>query len=229
MVLPYHLDRLPPEAHAVLRYLHSNTTASAAQLENAGLSARGVGKAVRRLVNADYIDFKNKAYLLTKMGKSAAQELIAFEAAQVGQPASDKPPKLFVERKVVVVGPRSFVADQPADLFIGVNPSDMDSFTLPFGAQLELRITAVGAAVTTPNVSIDVPPEKAAVPSRVRLLPAGNTPIVRVRIDAFQNFEFNDFDPLGGFYFDVPVHSDASLQDKTPRAVSIEITIASPE
>ncbi|MBX3080523.1 MAG: hypothetical protein KF716_02745 [Anaerolineae bacterium] len=229
MVLPYHLDRLPPEAHTVLRYLNTVNTATALELENAGLSARGVGKAIRRLINAHYIDLKDKSYALTKVGKTAAQELIAFYAANDEQAQSDRAKKLFVERKVVVVAPRSFVAEQAVDLFVGVNPSDEDSFKLPFGAQLELRITAVGAALTVNNLSIDVPPEKAAVPSRVRLLPAANTPMVRVRIDAFQSFEFNDFEPLGGFYFDVPVHADPSKQDKTPRAVSMEITIGSPD
>jgi hypothetical protein len=229
MVLPYHLDRLPPEAHTVLRYLHTANTATALELENAGLSTRGVGKAIRRLINAHYLDLKDKSYSLTKAGKSAAQELITFYAANDGQGEAERAKKLFAERKVVVVAPRNFVAEQPVDLFIGVNPSDVDSFKLPFGAQLELRVTAVGGQLTVNNVSIDVPPEKAAVPSRVRLLPAVNTPMVRIRVDAFQAFEFNDLEPLGGFYFDVPVHPSTAQQDKTPRAVSMEVTITSPE
>jgi hypothetical protein len=229
MELPFHLTQLPPEAHAVLRQMHIQHPATVEDLENAGISPRSVGKAIRRLVNRGYIEFKSPKYGLTKKGKLAAKELVDYYAAKAGQVVEATPQKLMVQRKVVVVGPRSYLAEQPVDLYIGVNPPDHDSHKLPYGAQLELRVTAVGATLPVGNIAIDVPPEKAAVPTRLRLLPAAETPAVRVRIDAFQSFEFNHFEPLGGFYFDVPVSKDQSKQDKSPRAVSMDVTIVSPE
>jgi hypothetical protein len=130
-----------------------------------------------------------------------------------------------VKRQLVIVTPRTFVAERPADLYIGVNAPSKDSRRLPYGAQVELRVTAVGASLAPSSISMDVPPDKAAVPSRVRLLPEAKTPAVRVRLDAFQGFEHNEIEPLGGFYFDIPVYVDELRQDRTPRAVGMDLTL----
>jgi hypothetical protein len=227
MELPFHLAKLPPEAQLLLRYMLTHSPLTSVAMENAGLSARSVGKAIRRLINGDYLELKGLEYALTTNGRLAGKQLIEYEAAMSGLPVEQDNGVLRVRRRVLVVTPRIYVSEHAADLFIGVNPPSQGDERLPYGAQIELRVSAVGGKLSINSLSIDIPPEKAAVPTRVRLLPEPKTPAVRVRVDAFQTFEIDHSEAVGGFYFDIPVYADASKQDKSPKAVGIDITLSS--
>src|SRR5579885_3514450 len=83
MTLPFNLQKLPPEALDTLRYM--GKTARPVQPEEieegASLSYRLVGKAIRRLINGDYIqiDISNGSYHLTTDGEEAVKQLVAYD------------------------------------------------------------------------------------------------------------------------------------------------------
>lgn len=223
--LPFHLQKLPPEALTLLRYMLHHGGGDALTLEESGLSTRGVLKSIRRLINADYIELKAGSYSLSSDGLFAAKQIDDYEKARAGQLPDSLDEALKVKRRLVIVTPRSYVSERPSDLYIGINAPDRGNTRLPYGAQVELRVTAVGATLAPASVSMDVPPDKAAVPNRLRVLPEAKTPAVRVRIDIFQAFEYNEMEALGGFYFDIPVYVDEKRHDKTPRAVGIDVML----
>lgn len=229
MALPFHLEKLPPEAHLLLRYMLTHSPLTSVAMENAGLSARSVGKAIRRLINAYYLELHGLEYGLTTNGRIAARQLVEYEAAKAGQPLEQGSQVLTAKRRIIVVTPRTFVTERAVDLYVGVNAPNAGERRLQQGAQLELRVTAVGGKLAINNLSMVVPPEKAATPMRVRILPEPKTPAVRVRVDAFQTIATDQAEPLGGFYFDVPVYMDATRQDKTPRAVGVDVTLSAVE
>lgn len=223
--LPFHLEKLPFEAHTLLQYMLHQAKQTTEQMEQSGLSQRSVGKALRRLVNADYLDRDGAMYELTTDGKVAARQLQGFYIAQSDgyQPDHDKGSQ--ATRRLVVVSPRTFVAEKPEDLYVGVNPPGADEPQLPFGAQIELRVSAIGGVVGVQQFSVDVPGDKAAVPKRIRVLPESKTALVAVRIEAFQAIALDEYEPLGGINLEVPVYVDAQKQDKTPRAVGMDVTL----
>jgi hypothetical protein len=224
MSMPFHLQRLPPEALDVLRYLSKNGPASAYDLETkTDLSTRLIGKAIRRLVNFDYIELRSGVYQLTSDGNIAAQDLSAFEgnAPQSNQPVREVSKK--VQRHLSVVMPRLFGVGQPANLFIGVNPPEQTDERLSNDVQLELRVSAIGGTLDPATVSINVPPDRAASPGKFALIPADNVQMVRVRIDAFQSIDNHALEPLGGVYFDVRISSGGIKQDSTLRAVGMDV------
>jgi hypothetical protein len=228
MSLPYQLQKLPSEALDVLRYLGKTSAGNLDELA-AGmkLAGRTVGKAIRRLVNYDYIALgADGRYQLTTDGKIAVQQIAEHDAASAGGDAGtpqQETPK--VQRRLAVVLPRRVSAGRPADLYIGVNPPAGDH-KLPGPAHVELKVSAVGGSLSAGNVSLEVPPDKAATPRKVSLTAKAGQK-VRVRIDAFQSFEFDSMEPLGGAYFDVPVSSD-SATDKATRAVSVDLLLRPP-
>lgn len=232
MSLPFNLQKLPPEALDVLRYLGQHSSASVDELQQGtGIAARSIGKAIRRLVNYDYITMgADGTYQLTTDGTLAVQQIATADAAAPGSPAStpkqETPP---VERRLTVVTPRSLVAGNPSDLYIGVNPPTGED-RLPAVTRVELKISAVGGSLSASNLSLDVPPDGAAKPGRLRLTPgaaqAGR--IVRVRVDAFQVFGFDNLESLGGMYFDVPVVMDAATKDAATRAVGMDVRLKPP-
>src|SRR4051794_16867573 len=130
MSLPYQLQKLPPEALDVLRYLGNAPAGNADELAaGTKLAGRVIGKAIRRLVNYDYIALGADAkYQLTTDGKIAVQQIAEHDAASarggMDKPQQDTPK---VPRRLAVVLPRTLVAGRPADLYIGVNPPAGDN------------------------------------------------------------------------------------------------------
>ncbi|MFQ3534593.1 MAG: hypothetical protein SNJ58_01830 [Aggregatilineales bacterium] len=227
MQLPFTLQRLPPEALEVLRFLHKHQTAAdAIEIEQgAQLSSRLVGRAIRRLVNYRLIQFALDKYELTSDGKLAAHQLAAYDSAMAAD-SSGRAEPARVMRRLTVVMPRVLSANTPTDLFVGVNPPTANMPLLPQPAHLTLRASAIGGALSQTEFSLIVPVEKAAVPVKLSLTPDQAGRAVRVRIDAFQAVDADqlEFDPLGGMYFDVRVSMDAA-QDNALRAVGMDILL----
>src|SRR5262245_32469363 len=146
MSLPYQLQKLPSEALDVLRYLGTVSSGNADELAAGTRHApRTTGKAIRRLVNYDYIVLvANGKYQLTTDGKIAVQQIAEHDAASGGAGATQQSqlvPK--VQRRLAVVLPRTLTAGRPADVYIGVNPPAGDT-RLPGPAHVELKVTVVG-------------------------------------------------------------------------------------
>lgn len=229
MALPFHLQKLPPESLDILRYLSKIASATPEAIESGtGLSSRTVGKAIRRLVNYDLIEITGGAYQLTTDGKIAAKQIAEYDATMANA-APDRPrsvPK--AQRHLSVVMPRSFSAGRPTDLYFGVNPPSPDGYRLTEAANVELRVSAVGGTLSLNNVSLSIPPDKAATPGKVSLTPDPAGQMVRVRVDAFQTLGLAELEALGGMYFDVRVNQDSGFQDSTLRAVGMDLLLAPP-
>ncbi len=228
MSLPYNLQKLPPEALDVLRYLGKTPTASADALQMGTRHApRTIGKAIRRLVNYDYIVLGlDGSYQLTTDGKLAVQQIAEYDAAGPDTGHKRKETQNF-QRRLAVVLPRVLPPGRPTDLYIGVNPPNTDSRLLG-AARVELRVSAVGGSLSRSTLSLEIPPDRAAQPGKVSLTPAQPGRAVRVRIDAFQAFEFDSLEPLGGMYFDAQVTSDTARADASTRAVSMDLLLKPP-
>jgi hypothetical protein len=226
MTLPFNLQKLPSEALDTLRYM--GKIARPVQPEDieggANLSYRLVGKAIRRLINVDYIqiDISNGSYQLTTDGNLAVKQLAEYDAQTGGNSSAKAAPAMVAARRLTVVIPRGFVMGQANDLFFGVN-APTNSTLLPDTAHIELKVSAVGATLSADTVSLAIPPDKAAQPSVVKVTPQSSGKGVRVRVDAFQSFEFDSMEPLGGMYFDVQVGEAANS-----RAVGMELSLKPP-
>ncbi len=229
MSLPYHLKKLPPEALDLLRYLGKASAGNPDELQaGTKLPGRTIGKAIRRLVNYDYIALgADGRYQLTTDGKIAVQQIADHDSAGAGGDASkqtQEAPK--VQRRLAVVLPRTLVAGRPADLYIGVNAPAGDN-KLPGPAHVELKVSAVGGSLSSGSISLEVPPDKAAAPRKVSLTAPQPGRKIRVRIDAFQSFEFDSMESLGGVYFDVQVSAGAATENTT-RAVGMDLLLRLP-
>jgi hypothetical protein len=228
MLMPYNLQRLPREALEVLRFMLTQQEAvSPAQIEaGAGLHTRLVGRAIRRLVNYDQIEMparRSGTYVLTEDGRITARQLLEYEAAQHSAGKQDGVAAKVYLRRLTVVVPRALRADVPSVIYVGVNPPTSGDPVLPEAAQLSLRLSAVGGALSAQQLSLSVPPDKAAAPSRLNLVPAQAGRPVRVRMDAYQLIDLDEAHPLGGMYFDVKAPLTPDPDDKSVRAVGIDL------
>lgn len=226
MSLPFNLQRLPPEAISVLRFLGQRNAAASTQDFEDGLDIgpRAVGKAIRRLVNFSLIQMDvHGTYQLTGDGRRAYQQLADNESASAEQPTEHEAPKIM--RRLTVVLPQMLINGQTSALYIGVNPPAANTPTHAQSATLELRLSAVGGKFSAANVALEVPPDRAADPIKVMLAAAASRP-VRVRIDAFQSFDIDRIEPIGGMYFDIPVVTRPVSEEATRRAVGVDLALA---
>ncbi|MEP7287000.1 MAG: hypothetical protein ABI947_14680 [Chloroflexota bacterium] len=231
MPLSFNLQRLPPEALDLLRYMGKTPGALSMDdlEEGSGLNARLIGKAVRRLVNFDYLHMdSNNAYLLTTDGERAAQQIADFDANAASEDTASNKATLTVLRRLIVVMPSALIARQLTDLYFGVNPPAPENTQLSGAVHVELKISAVGGTLTANNLSLDIPPDKAATPVKVTLLADQPGKVVRVRVDAFQASEFDSMESLGGMYFDVRIATESVVQDTTSRAVGMDLRLKPP-
>jgi hypothetical protein len=227
MSLSFNLQRLPPEAISVLRFLGNRGAAASSPDMEAGLDigARAVGRAIRRLVNYSLIqmDF-NGAYQLTTDGRRAYQQLADLDARTPGTTSSARD-TAQITRRLTVVLPHAASDAQPVTLFIGVNPANNTVPHLENNAQLELRLSVIGGTLSQGSLSLDVPPDRAAAPVAVTVTAQPNARTMRVRVDAFQVIDTDRVDPAGDMYFDIPVRSQLSPTDATRRAVGTDLAL----
>src|SRR5690349_3564095 len=193
MPLPFNLQKLPPEALDVLRMMgKASSPVTADQIEqDSGLTYRLVGKAIRRLVNFDYIklNLANNMYELTTDGQIAAKQLAEYELQSSTDDTVVGRASLVVARRLTVVMPRSLVAGQASEIYFGVNPPAAETPQLPGNLHVMLKVSAVGGTLNSADLTLEIPPDKAAAPGRLALTPAVAGKPVRVRVDAFQTGE----------------------------------------
>jgi len=230
MPLPFNLQRLPSEALDLLRFMGKTPGSISTDYmeEHSGLSARLIGKSIRRLINYDYIIMNVRdEYELTTEGKVAVQELAVHDAGANSDETLRTRPGQVIQRRLTVVIPRSFVVNRPTDMYFGVNPPTPDNPTLADSVQVELRISSVGGKLSGSNVSLEIPPDRAAAPGKLTLTPTQLGKNVRVRVDAFQSVDITTLEPLGGMYFDVTVSTEVEPGDSTSRAVGMDLMLRS--
>jgi Mn-dependent DtxR family transcriptional regulator len=92
--LPPDLQKLPPQALDVIRYLNTRDGKGTVDeiIEGTGLSARAFRKAIRRLVTRYYAEMPEPDfYTLTANGRQAAEDLLAYDGEDA--PAAEAAPK----------------------------------------------------------------------------------------------------------------------------------------
>ncbi len=91
-LLPPDLQKLPPQALDVIRYLdtHDDQGTVVEIVGGTGLTERGLRKAIRRLVTRFYAEMPDQDfYRLTTKGKEAAEELRAYDGENIPAAAPD--------------------------------------------------------------------------------------------------------------------------------------------
>ncbi|GAB4414147.1 MAG: hypothetical protein Kow00106_09140 [Anaerolineae bacterium] len=212
MSIPSDLDRLPPQAVAVLRYLatRGNAEVSIAEIMGgAGLSNVGVGKGIRPLVTRRYVTMTQPGhYVLTPAGREVARGLLETEQA-VGEPSAQAQTKTQRSERVHVrrlsaFAPCELSLDTPSSLQVGFDPPDQGQPPLPGPWRLVLRLRADGCEVSPESCPLDLQPRGVSGPVRFRVIPqaAGKQ---RFRLEVLDVGTGGNSRLLGGMYFDLNV------------------------
>jgi predicted transcriptional regulator len=228
MDMPYHLKTLPPEALDILRYFGSLNAPSALAddiVEGSGLSNKGFGKAIRRLVtNGTLTMDASQVYRVTDRGQRLIEDLLAYEQAQADQPQETAPRLVprFVKRRLVVALPRKLLAGQATNLFIGVDEAGDDSL-LHDSTHMLLRVEVLNGD-TQPTESSFLLSNRS-----VRLVietTARRARMARVRVQVFQlSDDTGEYEACGGLYVDVPIVTDAASADSSLVAYGSDVMV----
>lgn len=237
MELPYHLKALPPEALDILRYygtIESHSAHADTIVEGAGLTDRGFGRAIRRLVTRGYLAMDgDQIYRLTEHGKRTLDELSqygdeAFEQAVDDEQGLDVPlidEGRYVRRRAVMALPRALLPRQATHVLVGFEAADADN-QLSQPANLRLRLSVLNA-----DDAHAAPVEKAFLldnrsARQAFEIAAGAYTQVRVRLELLQEAaDGGVFESVGGMYVDLPVLTDAASADTSLTAFGVPVVI----
>jgi hypothetical protein len=226
--MPSNLQNLPPEVLDVLRFYGATgqTSAHADEIiERTGLSDRGFGKAIRRLVTSTYLVMDgDQVYRLSDAGRRAVGDVLEYDldtppqdrvtssAAASGQRA--------VTRRLVLVAPAELKPNEPATVQIGFAGAEFGG-PLSGPAPIVVRFSALHAEAAPPTettLQVNNEPVQAAF----RVTPGVFT-TARLRVELLQSDEFGyELEPCGGMYVDVPV-SAAGSPERAAHGVSVAI------
>ncbi len=206
--LPIDLQKLPPQALDVIRYLGRTQEGAWVDdiLDGTGLSERGFGKAIRRLVTRYYAEMLDQGfYRLTTKGHQAAQDVREFDGEE--EPAainSENAALLTHPRQLAVVGPKELIAQSETVLQVGFSGPVADAPPLQAPSRLILRISAPGCDVEPVERPLEVAVDASAGPAPFRVKPR-QTGTVRIKVEAFQLVTLQELLPVGGMFFDLSV------------------------
>jgi hypothetical protein len=218
MEMPYYLKTLPPEALEIIRFysgLGDQLAYTDDIMAKTGLSDRGFGKAIRRLVTKGFLVMDGEQrYRLSERGARAVEELAAADS---GAPAAtdddDSEMMQIIKRRLVMIVPQPMIAGQSADVIVGFNDADAgESLAQP--VDLLMRLNIVNGE---PQHAIETPlalHNDAA--QQVFSVTAGGYTQVRLRLQVFQiGSDLEDVQSSGGMYVDVDVQPGISVPDTT--------------
>lgn len=215
--MPYNLQTLPPEAVDILRYYAQNNTDLAhtdSIIDGSGLSERGFGKGIRRLVTKNYVAMSSdQVYRLTDAGRRVVDELRASggdvpASASTVAGANSADHAHFIRRRLVLVTPGTLTANQPTEVLLGFEEAgDHEVLDAPANVLFRLSVTngeprlPRAAAVTLTNRQMQ---------QKFEITPGAYT-AARVRVEVCQYQDDGDeFDLCGGMYIDLPVSATPS-------------------
>lgn len=202
------LQRLPPQALTIIRFLAGRECATADDITGAtGLSNRAFGKALRALITRRFAEMSQPGvYRLSERGRQAL-ETVGEAAPDDPAPVADAPavsvevpaaPARRDERRLSVLVAREWVRHLPAKLMVGFDAAPQAAASGP-AQPLILRVQASGCLIDPSEHALDVPARKPAGPVQFRLTPHEGGAI-RVRVEVHQNGAL-----VGGLFFEVPV------------------------
>jgi hypothetical protein len=208
--MPQNLQNLPPEVLDVLRFYGATgqTSAHADEIiERTGLSDRGFGKAIRRLVTSTYLVMDgDQVYRLSDAGRRAVADVLEYDLdtpPEQRETAAVPPGARSVERRLVVAVPRTLTAGAAATVQVGFDGAD-DGELLSGPAPIVVRFSALhGEAAAPTETTLQV--ENRPVKHEFTVTP-GAYATARLRVQLLQSDEFGyEIEPCGGLYVDVPV------------------------
>ena len=208
MSIPSDLDRLPPQAVTVLRYLatRGNAEVSPAEImQNTGLSNVGIGKGIRPLVTRRYITMTQSGhYTLTPRGQEIAQELLESSQPEAAPPSQAESVTRGHMRRLSAFTPCELLLDTPSLLQVGFDPPTQDQPPLRESRLLRVRLRADGCDVSPETCLLDLPPNGIGGPVRFRVIPqAVGKQRFRLEVREVGTGEITRL--LGGMYFDLNV------------------------
>jgi predicted transcriptional regulator len=221
MDLPYSLQTLPPEAVDILRFyagIDGESAHADSIVDGAGLSERGFGKGIRRLVTKNYVAMSSdQVYRLTDAGKRVVEELRSYDS-DAPQTSSRREPH-FLRRRIVLVTPRTLTADMPVEVVLGFEDADDDE-ALNEPVNMLVRVSMVNGEPRRPKeASFTLGNRKLQQAFEIN---AGHFTKARVRVEVCQfHDDGDDFDFCGGLYVDLPVSLDASADAKVAHGVDV--------
>ncbi len=216
MALPFELTTLPRYGLEIIGYLYAcdNYAAEDMQIIDAlGISERGFGKALRRLVTKEYVEMQyGGPYALTEKGVEAAEAIAAHQDEEIHEAAAEPQGydaslavTMSISRRLIAIFPRTYVAGQPGYFFLKVDaPGPQDDLS-PAAADLTVRLQ--NACLVEPaQRDLNVPPDEASAAVRFAITPpaAGQ---YRTSIEVFQT---TALDLVEAGLFEVTLVAEAS-------------------
>jgi predicted transcriptional regulator len=230
MELPFHLRALPPEALDVLRFYNANQMSIAHAdeiMDGVGLSERLFGKIIRRLVTKGYLHMDgDQAYRLSDHGQEAVETLAEFDVVSPPTKSEKKGESAeTVDRRLVLVAPRPFVAGSPAEIQVGFHPASGGQ-QLTEAADVVLRVSVINGDPARPQEAALELHNKPA--HHTFKITPGKFNRLRIRVQAFQlGPNPDDIAVAGGMYVDADVA--ASATGIKPVAYGANVTLTLPD
>jgi hypothetical protein len=231
MSLPFDLQKLPPQAVDVLRFLdaHGGSADVDTIMEGTGLSERMFGKAIRRLVTRSYVEMPEQGlYVVATKGEPLVQQLREYDGTgepgdsgdtptitdhgpaeiPAGSATSGSTPSTTGpaghERRLSVVINRELVISSTAVLMAGFDAPAGDSLPLAEPARVVLRVSAPDCDLSPAERPLEVEPDTGAGPARFELTPRREGR-VRIKVEVLQLVAADTIHRLGGMFFDLNV------------------------
>jgi hypothetical protein len=227
MELPYHLKALPPEALDVLRYF-GNIDMPIAHAEDitegVGLTDRTFGKVIRRLVTKGYLQMDgDQAYRLSDQGQKAVEELTEYDASGPAIKPKREIVSVQIPRRLVIVTPSVFIADQPAQIHVGFHDSDADD-QLDEPADVVARLSVLNGEPSRPQeIAFQLTDDG---DHKALTVTPGRFKGLRIRVNLFQlGPNPDDIAVAGGLYVDVDVLPQADARSEKWSAYGATITL----
>ncbi len=223
MEMPYSLQTLPPEAIDILRYYATSALDSAHAdqiVDGAGMSERGFGKGIRRLVTKTYLLMSgDQVYRLTDAGKRVVAELRDYD--DEAPPAPRKSEARFMRRHLVLVTPRSLSVNKTVQVVLGFDEAD-ETEELQAPVNMLLRLAVVNGDPRRPREASFILSNRHVQQSFE--ISAGSYTTARLRIEVCQyQDDSDDFEFCGGMYVDLPVSLDDA--DQASAAYGIDVIL----
>jgi hypothetical protein len=224
MEMPYNLQTLPSEAIDILRYyanLGADSAHADAIVEGTGLTERGFGKGIRRLVTKSYIFMSSdQVYRLTDSGRRVLDEVRSYSGDAEPRPSAPSEAR-FVRRRLVLVAPRALPAGLAVGIALGFDEADEHEY-LNAPANMLLRLSVINGEpqrpLETPFMLTNRHMQKSFQ------ITAGNFTTARIRVEVCQYRDDGDeFDFCGGMYVDLPV--SAGETDRYSNAYGVDVIL----
>lgn len=200
--LPTELTQLPYNALDVVRYMGRagiDRADSATLAEGAGMSDRGIGRAIRGLVTKGYLNMDNSnVYFLTEKGLQAVNQVVEYDSAN---PSASQPQmaQQAVQQQLIAVSPSPIGARETSTLLFGME----GVAPVSDHSQLILRLSATSGSLSPAEVTLELYPNQPIEPAETYYNPSGSSKAVRIRVEAMQLVNMMDVHSAGGLFFDV--------------------------